>query len=86
MTTRQEIRDWFDQGVAEGKDYLIVVCDTFDYEDYPVYATAEHYPETIKRYVPASNMQQVMEIYDLNMDQDEQMKERRAWHAPTSNN
>ena len=39
MTTKHEIAQWFDRGVSEGATHMIVVCDTFDHEDYPVYVT-----------------------------------------------
>lgn len=37
MTTQSQIRDWFQEGVHLGASHLVVVCDTFDHEDYPVY-------------------------------------------------
>lgn len=36
-TTQDTISKWFDYGVENKKSHLIVVCDTYDYEDYPVY-------------------------------------------------
>ena len=35
MTTKQDIRNWLN-GSCEA-DFLIVVCDTFSYDDYPVF-------------------------------------------------
>ena len=35
--TRDEILAWFDRGAALGATHMIVVCDTFSYEDYPVF-------------------------------------------------
>ncbi len=37
MTTRQQISDWYDQGVTLDATHMLVVTDTFDYDDYPVY-------------------------------------------------
>ena len=36
-TTAEDIGRWFDEGVEEGATHMIVVCDTYDYEDYPVF-------------------------------------------------
>ena len=35
-TTRERIREWIERGQEEGATHVIVVCDTFDWEDYPV--------------------------------------------------
>jgi CO dehydrogenase nickel-insertion accessory protein CooC1 len=75
MTTTE----WFDRGVEEGADYMIVVCDTFDYEDYPVYATAAEFKE---KYESHNGMQRIMEVYDLHRDKAEQLRERRAMNLP----
>lgn len=66
MTTKAEISEWFDAGVAKSATHILVVCDTFDYEDYPVYATGAK--DTLTRHTEYSNksMQKVMEVYDLH--------------------
>jgi len=59
---------------------MIVVCDTFDHEDYPVYAaTAE---ECVATYKAPGEMQRVMEVYDLAADKAAQLREARAMHLP----
>ncbi len=35
--SRADIKRWFRNGKKNGATHMIVVCDTFDYEDYPVY-------------------------------------------------
>jgi hypothetical protein len=37
MTSALEIKEWFDRAKAEGARYMIVVCDTFSHDDYPVF-------------------------------------------------
>ena len=39
-TTRNEIRGWLKRGQRQKATHVIVVCDTFDHEDYPVYIEA----------------------------------------------
>jgi hypothetical protein len=82
MTTITQIGSWFDLGVAEGKTHLIVVCDTFDHEDYPVFAKGDE--EALNKYENYNglNMQRVMEVYDLRKPKDPQIRELRAMHLP----
>lgn len=72
MTTTSEIRQWFEQGQFLKKDYMIIVCDTYDHEDYPLYTTKASFWEQHKQH-NGVNMQQIMEVYDLNMDMEAQL-------------
>lgn len=78
--TKAEISGWFDQGAMKGARWMLVICDTYDHEDYPVYAnTAE---ECRARYKTPGEMQRVMEVYDLLTDKAYQLIEHRAFHLP----
>ena len=59
MTTISEIEEWYDEGIKTNKKYMFVICDTFDYEDYPVFTDNINYEE--------GEMQEVMEVYDLTI-------------------
>jgi len=83
MTTRAEISEWFDEGVRAGGAYLIVVCDTFDHEDYPVYVRPNDDVRERFAQFNGPNMQKVMEVYDLTGDKAVQLAETRAWHLPS---
>ncbi len=65
MTTKDMISQWFDNGIEEGASYMIVVCDTFDYEDYPVFVAPDEDVDDKKRHYANLSMQKVMEVYDL---------------------
>jgi len=60
--------------------HMVVVCDSFDYEDYPVYTSDP--AATVKKY-EAKSMQRVMEVYDLRKPFDRQRSHphnaRLAW-------
>lgn len=71
ITNLDVLRGWFDRGVERKARYMIVVCDTFNYEDYPVYCAADEYQERVKS--STTNMQSVMEVYDLEMDREQQL-------------
>lgn len=80
-TTRQDISKWFDDGVAKGATHLVVICDTFDHEDYPKYADSERHARRIKR--NPGSMQRVMEVYLLSMDKETQLNQERAFNFNT---
>lgn len=75
MITKKEIEQCFRTGVAQGSTHMIVVCDTFDYQDYVVFVTSD---QDVRKVVPkyqlsAGNMQKVMEVYDLSKGMLEQV-------------
>ena len=63
-TTQDDVEWWKKCGIRKGARYLIVVCDTFDLEDYPVYVMpGESLRDTQDKY--NQKMQRVMETIDL---------------------
>jgi hypothetical protein len=80
-TTRELIGEWFDQGLRTANvTHMIIVCDTFDYEDYPVYVTSDQSCRTEAEKYNEKNMQKIMEVYDLRMDRDQQLTARRCFN------
>jgi len=82
-TTKTDIREWLKLGKTEEEaTHVIVVCDTFSYEDYPIFVTAEQNVKTIlESYVKGEHpMQRVIEVYDLAKDIEAQMKEFRSFN------
>lgn len=76
-TTKKEISSWFDDGIKKGATHLIVFCDTFDYEDYPVFVMPS---ENVRAKATGGNMQTVMEVYNLKMDKALQLKQDRSFN------
>ena len=72
-TSMDDLKRWFKEGKQEGATHMIVVCDTFSYEDYPVYVGPD---EDVRQRESGfgTNMQKVMEVYDLRKDMEAQMK------------
>ena len=83
MTSKQTLEEWFDRGVSDGATYMIVVCDTFDYDDYPAYVHSDAEAKSKYEQYDDKNMQRVMEVYDLRKDKDEQMSVARVFNLPT---
>lgn len=82
-TSREMIAAWFDRGVQQGAAYMLVVCDTFEYEDYPVFAKDEKTArEAYEKYRSGDNMQRLMEVYRLTDDKAEQLAESRCFRLP----
>ena len=82
MVTKKEIAEWFDASKKSGSRYLIIVCDSFSYEDYPVaVAPEDDVNERIKQ-IRRSPMQRIMEVYDLEMDRTEQLRAARVFNFP----
>lgn len=79
-TTRVEIARWFQEGVEQGATHMIIVCDTYDWEDFPVYV--DPMEDVREKYAEhdGKNMEKVMEVYSLFQDMDAQLSERRAFH------
>lgn len=80
-TTQEDIRKWLEEGKND-KDitHMIVVCDTFDYEDYPVYVTKSENPREKFQEYDEKNMQKVMEVYSYNKSLESQLNEHRAFN------
>jgi hypothetical protein len=92
--TPDEISKWFDDGVEQGAHFMIVVYDSFDYEDYPVYVSPGSDPLKVAKekygYDPndpyaEKNMTRVKEVYDLRLSKETQLAERRAFNFGENN-
>ena len=81
-TCRNDIFEWFDKGVLKNYDYMIVVCDTFDWGDYPVFVSSQNLQNEYNHF-NGKNMQKVMEIYDLKKDKLNQLYQRRCFSIPS---
>ena len=75
MTTAKHIKEWFDNGVGDNQRWMVIICDTFDYEDFPSYfdeTQVKECRECIRSAQHGENMQNLMEVYDLSMDKEKQ--------------
>ncbi len=80
MTTKGDIAEWFEQGVKIKAIYLFVVCDTYDWEDFPAYAgDREEANKKLHEYSGGKNMVKLMEIYDLRQDMTKQLNLKKCW-------
>lgn len=81
MTTPTEIRAWLEAGKTARATHMIVVCDTFDHEDYPAYVkTGVDVRALVDQLNNPAKMSRVMEVYSYALDLESQLAEQRAWH------
>lgn len=81
-TTNADLIAWFKTCKADGDDYMLVFCDTYDYEDYPVGVRSQDY-WTVREQLERAPMQLFMESYDLHADRTEQIALDRADRVPS---
>lgn len=80
MTTVSDITGWLNRARDKGATHLIVVCDTFEYSEYPVMVMPGEDARKKSREYDEESMQRVMEVYNIGMDWAEQLSERRAFN------
>lgn len=76
--SRRNIEDWLDEGKAKGAARVIIACDTWDHDNYPVFVMPGE--SAAEKASGLGNMQAVDEVYDLSRDISVQLMERRAEH------
>lgn len=79
-TSPSDIRRWLQEGQRRGATHVIVVTDTYDHVDWPVYVMSSENVREQYNESNGQNMQRVQEVYALHLDWEEQLLERRAFH------
>lgn len=77
-TTKEDIRRWLQRCNKDGCSHMAVMCDTFDWSNYPVGTYSEK--EARELYDKPGEMQKVIEVYDLSLDWDEQLSKHRVFN------
>lgn len=79
-TTREDIRNWLKERPSKDTTHMIVVCDTFDWEDYPVYVSSRENVRGVYSKYNGNDMQKVMEVYSYRKNLESQLNEGRAFN------
>lgn len=79
--TKNDIAAWFQAGKDQGASHMLVVVDTFDFDDYPVYVAPGVDPTEVVDIYNAKEMQRVLEAYDLGMDMHVQLGQARCYNV-----
>ena len=76
-TTMKDIEGWLERGKEVEATHMLVICDSFSYEDYPVYVTADQdVHKIIEEKCKSDNMQRLMECYSYAHDLEKKLKTR----------
>jgi hypothetical protein len=80
--THQDISGWFDEGLDKGATHMIVMCDTYEYFNFPMYIMPGESPrEKFEEYVKSMGSAYCAdECYSYSLSKEYQMRERRANH------
>lgn len=70
--TKEDIRQWL-KDAPKHATHMIVVCDTYDWDDYPVYVNQYQNVHEVVSSKDGVNMAKVMEVYNLSMDIEKQL-------------
>lgn len=79
MISTNNIKLWI-KDAPKKATHMIVVCDTFDYEDYPVYVMKGQNVYEVQANYTGKNMQRVMEVYNLKKSIKKQLDEHRSFN------
>jgi hypothetical protein len=80
--SRQNITRWLNYPIDKNEySHMLVICDKFDYEYYPVYIKKTDDIKQKTTYYNNSPMQEVIEIYNYSMDLEEQLNQNRVWNV-----
>jgi len=79
-TTQDDIRRWFEEAKRRGATHIVVACDTFSNEDYPVYVMPGEDVKKVEEEYQSKKMSKVMEVYSMKLDLESQLQETRAFH------
>ena len=62
----KDVNRWIAEGKRMGATHIISVCDTFDWDDYPVYVMPDEDLRLKSKKYDSINMQQINEVIDLS--------------------
>jgi hypothetical protein len=79
-TTKDQIATWLAKGRDKQATHMLVVCDTFDESDYPVYVLKDDDVVRIVKIHNEAPMTVVQEVYSYSHNLDAQLAEPRARH------
>lgn len=78
--TQDDIRGWLMKGKRIGATHAIIVCDTFDWTDFPNYVRPGEDVSARIAELQSKPMLKVMEVYNLAHPFGPQLDEERAWN------
>jgi len=66
--SRADVDRWIAEAKNKGAKFIISVCDTFDWDDYPVYVMPGESLAEVKSEYSGQNMQRINEVIQILPD------------------
>ena len=81
MTSKKTIGRWLIQGREKGiYSHMLVLTDTFDYTDYPIYCENRKAVENEIEFANTKELTKIMEVYNYSLSLKKQLDEHRVWN------
>jgi hypothetical protein len=84
-TTKENIQRWLERAKEQNATHLVVVCDKFDMEDFPILVGGDSIYQdiisVIDRYKDDPDNYLIMEVYNMSINTEPQLTEYRVWHV-----
>lgn len=65
VTTQAEVNSWIEEGKSLNMKYIVVVCDCFDYSDFPIYCKNADRKDAVVKEYNNLDLHRVMEVITL---------------------
>lgn len=78
--SKNDIREWLERGNNGKYSHMIVVCDTWDWEDSPVFVRIDEDIDEEVRKHNGVNMEKIMEVYNYSLDLEQQLNQRTVYN------
>ena len=80
-----QIRAWYNDGKTQNNEFMLIVYDTQNAADYPIFIDSDHVAQAVLE-VQQAPMQHLLEVYNLTGDREAQLAEDRTWRLPNDQN
>lgn len=64
--TRNNVDKWIEIGKEKRSRWILSMCDTYDYEDYPIYVDSSENIKTVIKFNQTQSMQKINEIISID--------------------
>lgn len=63
--SRQDVNRWIETAKNNGATHIISVCDTYDYDDYPVYVMPDETVQERRKNYDGKDMKRINEVIQI---------------------
>ena len=70
MADKEDWKRWYKEAKQQKATHVVIVCDTFEWEDFPVYVLPGQNAEKVRADHHGTNMQKVMDLFTIKQLKD----------------